>query len=43
MTSVLQPDAAWVGRLAAAAVHSNTAPRPLYLRPPDARLPVREA
>lgn len=43
VTSVLQPDAIWVARLAVAAVDSNVPPRPLYLRPPDARLPVQEA
>ena len=42
VTSIRHPDALWVARLA---LHSQDdtgeAPRPLYLRPPDARLPVR--
>jgi hypothetical protein len=41
------PDIAWVGRLGAAAAASDSAPKPLYLRAPDAtpqanaRLPRR--
>ncbi len=37
--SVRQPDALWVARLAAGETE-GAAPRPLYLRPPDAKLPV---
>jgi tRNA threonylcarbamoyladenosine biosynthesis protein TsaB len=40
VTSILHPDALWVARLALRATETNEAPRPLYLRPPDARLPV---
>lgn len=31
------PDIGWVARLGAAAAESSTSPKPLYLRPPDAR------
>jgi tRNA threonylcarbamoyladenosine biosynthesis protein TsaB len=41
-SSVMQPDALWLGRLAAGAGEPNRVPRPLYLRSSDARLPVRE-
>jgi tRNA threonylcarbamoyladenosine biosynthesis protein TsaB len=37
------PDALWVARFALRAAETNEAPRPLYLRPPDARLPVPSA
>ena len=40
MSSVRQPDALWVARLAEKAVAANTPPPPLYLRAPDARLPA---
>jgi tRNA threonylcarbamoyladenosine biosynthesis protein TsaB len=43
LSSVMQPDALWVGRLAAGAESPGQAPRPLYLRPADARLPVRSS
>ena len=40
LSSVIQPDALWVARLAREMPFSDTAPAPLYLRPPDAKLPV---
>ena len=40
VTSILQPDALWVARLAAAAPEPAEAPHPLYLRAPDAKLPA---
>lgn len=40
ITAVVAPDAVWVGRLAQDAIDPGTAPRPLYLRPPDAKLPA---
>jgi tRNA threonylcarbamoyladenosine biosynthesis protein TsaB len=40
VSSVTQPDALWVARLALRAPAPDEAPRPLYLRPPDAKLPV---
>jgi tRNA threonylcarbamoyladenosine biosynthesis protein TsaB len=43
VTAVRHPDALWVARLALRAPETNAAPPPLYLRPPDARLPVRPA
>jgi tRNA threonylcarbamoyladenosine biosynthesis protein TsaB len=43
VTGILAPDALWVARIAAKAIVMSDAPRPLYLRPPDARLPVRPA
>jgi tRNA threonylcarbamoyladenosine biosynthesis protein TsaB len=41
LTSIVHPDALWVARLARQAPEPSEAPRPLYLRPPDARLPAR--
>jgi tRNA threonylcarbamoyladenosine biosynthesis protein TsaB len=41
--SICAPDALWVARLGLEAVANTEAPRPLYLRPPDARLPARTA
>jgi tRNA threonylcarbamoyladenosine biosynthesis protein TsaB len=41
LSSVLQPDALWVARLALTREANTEAPKPLYLRPPDAKLPVR--
>jgi tRNA threonylcarbamoyladenosine biosynthesis protein TsaB len=38
-TGIIAPDALWVARMALAAPKPETIPRPLYLRPPDARLP----
>jgi tRNA threonylcarbamoyladenosine biosynthesis protein TsaB len=40
LSSVRQPDALWVARLAMAMPESSDVPRPLYLRAPDAKLPV---
>lgn len=39
-TNIAQPDALWVARLAAKAIASDAPVRPLYLRPPDAKLPA---
>jgi len=41
LSSVLQPDALWVARLGIVAQAPDGPPRPLYLRPPDAKLPER--
>ncbi len=38
LTAITAPDAIWVGRLALLVEEAGT-PRPLYLRPPDAKLP----
>lgn len=38
VTAITAPDAIWVGRLAMHA-EAEEVPRPLYLRPPDAKLP----
>ncbi|MEJ1967920.1 MAG: tRNA (adenosine(37)-N6)-threonylcarbamoyltransferase complex dimerization subunit type 1 TsaB [Rhizomicrobium sp.] len=40
LSSVRQPDALWVARLAMSQAISDAAPKPLYLRPPDAKLSV---
>ena len=40
LSGVRQPDALWVAKLARTAIASHDPPRPLYLRPPDAKLPV---
>jgi len=40
LSSVRQPDALWVARLALTADATDAAPRPLYLRAPDAKLPA---
>jgi tRNA threonylcarbamoyladenosine biosynthesis protein TsaB len=40
LSSVRQPDAVWVARLAMAAEATDAAPLPLYLRAPDAKLPA---
>ncbi|MEI9885649.1 MAG: tRNA (adenosine(37)-N6)-threonylcarbamoyltransferase complex dimerization subunit type 1 TsaB [Rhizomicrobium sp.] len=40
LSAVRQPDALWVARLAARLPASDAAPKPLYLRPPDAKLPA---
>ncbi len=40
LSSVRHPDALWVARLVLAAPEPSGTPRPLYLRPPDARLPA---
>lgn len=39
LSTIRQPDALWVARLAVMAPETDTAPRPLYLRAPDAKLP----
>jgi tRNA threonylcarbamoyladenosine biosynthesis protein TsaB len=39
LSSIRQPDALWVARLAQGVAPSEDAPRPLYLRAPDAKLP----
>lgn len=41
VTGVRQPDAVFVGRLAARAAAPDHPPRPLYLRAPDAKLPAQ--
>lgn len=40
VTSIRQPDALWVARLALRVKPSHEAVRPLYLRAPDAKLPA---
>jgi tRNA threonylcarbamoyladenosine biosynthesis protein TsaB len=40
LASIHHPDALWVAQIALRAAETHEAPRPLYLRPPDARLPV---
>jgi tRNA threonylcarbamoyladenosine biosynthesis protein TsaB len=40
-TDIHAPDALWVARLARFAPEPDVVPRPLYLRPPDARLPAQ--
>ncbi len=39
LSTIRQPDALWVGRLAQAMPDPDGPPRPLYLRAPDAKLP----
>ena len=41
LSNVRQPDALWVAKLARLLPTPDSPPRPLYLRPPDAKLPVR--
>jgi tRNA threonylcarbamoyladenosine biosynthesis protein TsaB len=41
LTPIRQPDALWVARIALTREASSDAPKPLYLRPPDAKLPVQ--
>jgi tRNA threonylcarbamoyladenosine biosynthesis protein TsaB len=41
LTTVRQPDALWVARLAETAVEGSEPARPLYLRAPDAKLATR--
>ena len=43
LSSVRQPDALWVGRLARSSALPDRAPGPLYLRAPDAKLPGGKA
>lgn len=40
-TDIAQPDALWVARLAGPMPEPEGPPAPLYLRPPDAKLPAR--
>lgn len=40
VTPIRQPDALWVARIALTREAMNEAPKPLYLRPPDAKLPA---
>jgi tRNA threonylcarbamoyladenosine biosynthesis protein TsaB len=40
LSGIRQPDALWVARLALAVAEPQTIPKPLYLRPPDAKLPI---
>jgi tRNA threonylcarbamoyladenosine biosynthesis protein TsaB len=40
LTTVRQPDALWVARIARELPATDAAPKPLYLRPPDAKPPV---
>jgi tRNA threonylcarbamoyladenosine biosynthesis protein TsaB len=40
LTNIIAPDALWVARLAVKLEPRESAPRPLYLRPPDAKLPA---
>jgi tRNA threonylcarbamoyladenosine biosynthesis protein TsaB len=40
ITSIRQPDALWIARLARDAAETTHAPHPLYLRAPDAKLPA---
>lgn len=42
LTPIRQPDALWVARIALTREASNEAPKPLYLRPPDAKLPAQK-
>ena len=42
VSGVRQPDALWVARIARTREASSEAPKPLYLRPPDAKLPVQK-
>lgn len=41
LSPVTAPDAVWVARLAQAMATPSSAPRPLYLRAPDAKLPAQ--
>jgi tRNA threonylcarbamoyladenosine biosynthesis protein TsaB len=43
LSAVRQPDALWLAHLAINAPASDAAPRPLYLRAPDARLPATKS
>lgn len=43
VSRIVHPDAFWVARLALRAPETAEPPKPLYLRPPDARLPQRPA
>lgn len=41
VSAVRQPDAVWVARIALTRNAPEAAPAPLYLRPPDAKLPAK--
>lgn len=41
LSHIRQPDALWVAKHARRATPSHEPPRPLYLRPPDAKLPAQ--
>jgi tRNA threonylcarbamoyladenosine biosynthesis protein TsaB len=43
VTTIRQPDALWVARLARGMPATGKVPGPLYLRAPDAKLPLRSA
>jgi tRNA threonylcarbamoyladenosine biosynthesis protein TsaB len=43
VSGIVVPDAVWVARLAARMEPGQSSPRPLYLRAPDAKLPVKRA
>jgi tRNA threonylcarbamoyladenosine biosynthesis protein TsaB len=43
LTGIVAPDALWIARIAMTAPPTTESPRPLYLRPPDARPPTRPA
>ena len=42
LSTIRQPDALWVARLALGRPATDTVPGPLYLRAPDAKLPARQ-
>ncbi len=42
LSEVRQPDALWVAKLARDLPAPDAPPKPLYLRPPDAKLPARK-
>jgi tRNA threonylcarbamoyl adenosine modification protein YeaZ len=42
LSNVLYPDALWVARLSQQMPVPESTPKPLYLRPPDAKLPSRK-
>jgi tRNA threonylcarbamoyladenosine biosynthesis protein TsaB len=42
VSAARQPDALWVARIALTRQASDEAPKPLYLRPPDAKLPAQK-
>lgn len=42
LTPIRQPDALWVARIALTRPATMEAPNPLYLRPPDAKLPAQK-
>lgn len=42
LSPILQPDALWVAKLAQRLPSADVPPKPLYLRPPDAKIPVRK-